>query len=78
MEGYKAQEGAASGSEIFPYLQWKIFKVSDSRESYICLLPKSMNVNTKKKKGEGGGGGKEEEEATMNVGNGYFWRTEGR
>ena len=48
------------------------------RESYICLLPKSMNVNTKKKKGEGGGGGKEEEEATMNVGNGYFWRTEGR
>ena len=37
-----------------------------------------MTVNTKKKKKGEGGGGAKEEEATMNVGNGYFWRTEGR
>lgn len=41
-----------------------------------------MNVNTKKdtlkKKRRRKGRGKEEEEATMNVGNGYLWRTEGR
>ena len=60
-------------------IEWKIFKVSDSRENCICLLSKNMNVNMKK---EGGGGGGEEEEekeeAAMNVAGGCLWGTEGR